>query len=257
MDRQILPPVLIVHIHGDVKVDAAHGVDELDKHLDIKDRIAVDPVAEELLHAGKHCLHTVSAVVFGCGIVLIHFLGPVGHVHRRVTRNADEFQRFVLRIEHTDEHRIRQAGRAVLARDQEGIAALLASLGIGGNAVVGVAVAQAAAEARRADPVIHQYDKLTHEQRQHNDHDDRNAHFFLLPALILCLLRLHAVIGRGGRLGKRVVLKAAAVVISIVIARVLIAGIVIRIAAVILSSFHILFPCLDTSLMPAPCSRAV
>lgn len=105
-------------------------------------------------------------------------------------------------------------------------------------------------------PVIHQYEKLTHEQRQHNDHDDRNAHFFLLPALILCLLRLHAVIGRGGRLGKRVVLKAAAVVISIVIARVLIAGIVIRIATVILSSFHILFPCLDTSLMPAPCSRA-
>ena len=263
MDAQILSGIIIVHIDRDVKIDAAHGVNELDEHLHVKERITVDPVAENLLRAADERLHAVLAVVLGRGVVLVHLLGFIGHVYGRVARNADKFQRLVLRVEHADEHRIRQTGRAVLARDEERIASLLAAVGADVHTVVRIAVAQAAGQTRRADPVIHQNRKLADEQRQHHDHNDRDAHFLLFLPLCLRLLRLHAVIHRRGRLGKRVVLKAAAVVVAVIIAAVVtvvtlivISAVIARIAIVTLSSFHILFPCPDTSLMPAPCSRA-
>ena len=258
MDAQILTGVVIVHIDRDVKINAAHGVNELDEHLHVKERITVDPVAENLLRAADERLHAVPAVVFGRGIVLVHLLGLVGHVHGRIARDADKLQRLILRVEHTDKYGVRQAGRAVLAGDEERVAPFLAAVCADAH-IVRIAVAQA----RRADPVVHQDRKLADEERQHHDHDDRDAHFFLFLALCLRLLRLHAVVHRRRCLGKRVVLKAAAVVVGIVIAAVVtvvtlivISAVIARIAIVTLSSFHILFPCPDTSLMPAPCSRA-
>ena len=264
VDAQVLTGIVIVHINWDVEVDTAHGVNEFDEHLHVKERITVDPVAENLLRAADERLHAVLAVVLGRGVILVHLFGPVGHIHSCVTRDADKFQRLVLRVEHTDEHSVRQAGRAVLAGDKERVAPLLAAVGADINTVVRITVAQAAGQTRRADPVVHQDRKLADQQRQHHDHDDRDAHFFLFLAPGLRLLRLHAVIHRRRRLGKRVVLKAAAVIVAFIIAAVVtvvtlivISAVITRIAIVTLSSFHFLFPCPDTSLMPAPCSRAV
>ena len=258
VDAQVLAGIVVIHIGRNVEINTAHGVDEFDEHLHVKERIAVDAVADDLFHAADERLHAVLAVVFGRGIVLVHLLGLVGHVHGRVAWDADELQRLILRVEHADEHRIRQTGRAVLAGDEERVAPFLAAVCADAH-IVRIAVAQA----RRADPVVHQDRKLADEQRQHHDHDDRDAHFFLFLALCLRLLRLHAVVHRRRCLGKRVVLKAAAVVVGIVIAAVVtvvtlivISAVIARIAIVTLSSFHILFPCPDTSLMPAPCSRA-
>ena len=191
MDAQILTGVVIVHIDRDVEVDAAHGVNELDEHLHVKERITVDPVAENLLRAADERLHAVLAVVLGRGVVLVHLLGLVGHVHGRIARDADKLQRLILRVEHTDKYGVRQAGRAVLAGDEERVAPFLAAVCADAH-IIRIAVAQA----RRADPVVHQDRKLADEQRQHHDHDDRDAHFFLFLALCLRLLRLHAVVHR-------------------------------------------------------------
>ena len=185
VDAQVLTGIVIVHINRDVEVDTAHGVNEFDEHLHVKERITVDPVAENLLRTADERLHAVLAVVLGRGVILVHLFGPVGHIHSCVTRDADKFQRLILRVEHTDEHRVRQAGRAVLARDKERVAPLLAAVGTDIHTVVRIAVAQAAGQTRRADPVVHQDRKLADQQRQHHDHNDRDAHFLLFLPLSL------------------------------------------------------------------------
>lgn len=64
MDAQILTGVVIVHIDRDVEVDAAHGVNEFDEHPHVKERITVDPVAENLLRAADKSASTPSLPLF-------------------------------------------------------------------------------------------------------------------------------------------------------------------------------------------------
>ena len=132
---EVLGRVVVVHVHGHIVVHAADGVHELDKGVEVHDRVAVYLEAEDVLEAVHEPVDAVAAVVDARGVERVDLLDRPGDVDHRVARDADDVDLVRLGVHTADHHGVRVVADLVETDDEEGVHVLIER---GGRAGVGV-----------------------------------------------------------------------------------------------------------------------
>ena len=123
VDVEILVGVVIVHIHRDVKIYAANGVDQLHKGPQIHGDIVVHRDAQQ---AGDLRLGLADAAVV---VGIVQLLHRPGHVQQGVAGQADHVDRLLIRIQRHQQIGVAAAVLVVQAAQEDCIIVLLALTG--------------------------------------------------------------------------------------------------------------------------------
>ena len=140
MDVQILTGVLIVHVAGDVEVYAAEGVDRVDEHVEVDDRVAVDVEAEQILDLLAQTVDADAAGIHRAPIDGVDLAYVPADVHERVARDADEVHLVLHGVDLADEDSVGVAVAVVIADEEHSVYSVLPVGAEGGSSVVGLGI---------------------------------------------------------------------------------------------------------------------
>ena len=118
VDVQVLAGVLIVHVAGDVEVYAAEGVDRVDEHVEVDDRVAVHVEAEQVLDLLAQAVDAHAAGIHRTPIDGVDLAYVPADVHERVARDADEVHLVLHGVDLADDDGVGVAVAVVIADEQ-------------------------------------------------------------------------------------------------------------------------------------------
>ena len=128
MNREALEVIFIMHIDGNVKINSAEGIDDLDDHIDIDNCIEVNIITEKVLYLLKKTFNTVLAGVDISGIDGVELLGSAApaDVNKGVTGDVNHINGVSLGVELADNDSVGAVAALVAAYYEEGINAVIA-----------------------------------------------------------------------------------------------------------------------------------
>ena len=126
VDGQILRRVLVIHIEGDVEIDAAHQIDGLFHGVQIHHGAAVGVEAAEAAHHLPQALETVVSGILRHGVGAVDLADLPGSVYISVSRNADEIDAARIGVHAADHDRVGIAADLVHAGEDQRVHAFSA-----------------------------------------------------------------------------------------------------------------------------------
>ena len=122
MDVQILIGIVIIHINGNVKIDAADLIDQSDEPLEVDGNIEVDGNAEQVFDLRPQKLRSAL------GISEIELVACPFVVEQRVARETDKIDRLAHGVKANENIGVAAAVVVIQTGDEDRIAVFLARI---------------------------------------------------------------------------------------------------------------------------------